>query len=201
MTRYEKRAIRDLVEYVILAIVFLACFGFVFYLEFHDEPEEHIEPEVVEQKVVAEPAPIKATALVPLEAPVERVEPPAEPEPVATEYAAFPEEEALVSLGEFKITHYCPCPKCCGKSESDPWYGITSTGTKATEGRTIAVDPKVIPYGTDVLLRYADGTEAIFTAEDCGGAIKSKRIDVFMDSHQAALVEGVKYAEVFLVKE
>ena len=109
----------------------------------------------------------------------------------ATETAVWNGPE-LVSLGEFKITHYCPCPICCGE-----WAdGITYTGTQATEGRTVAVDPTVIPSGSDVLLRYADGTEAIFTAEDCGGAIKSKRIDVFMDSHQAALVEGVKYAEV-----
>lgn len=203
MTRYEKRAICDLVGYALLAIIFLACFGLLLYLEFYEEQEDHIEPEVV-----TEPAPKRIAALEPLELPVQHmeapkqiVESPAKPEPVATEYAAFPEGEALTSLGEFKITHYCPCPKCCGKDENSPWYGITSTGTKATQGRTIAVDPKVIPYGSEVLIRYADGTEAIYTAEDCGGAIKKNRIDVFMDSHQAALVEGVKYAEVFLVKE
>ena len=197
MTRYERRArLLNAIEIAVLAIVFFSCLGFIIYLEFHDEAEEPVE-----QVVVTEPAPKRTTALSPFEQPVQLLEAPEEPEPVATEYAAFPEEPALVSLGEFKITHYCPCPKCCGKSESDPWYGITSTGTKATQGRTVAVDPTVIPYGSDVLLRYADGTEAIFTAEDCGGAIKSKRIDVFMDSHQAALVEGVKYAEVYLVKE
>ena len=196
MTRYEKRTRAwEAVELTVLALVFFTCLGVVLYLDFH-KPEEPVE-----QEVVAEPAPKRITMLDPLETPVQLLEAPEEPEPVATEYAAFPEEPALVSLGEFKITHYCPCPKCCGKQESDPWYGITSTGTKATEGRTIAVDPTVIPYGSDVLLRYADGTEAIYTAEDCGGAIKSKRIDVFMDSHQAALVEGVKYAEVYLVKE
>ena len=197
MTRYERRArLLNAIEIAVLAIVFFSCLGFLIYLEFHDEVEEPVE-----QEVVAEPAPKRITTLAPLEQPMQLLETQVEPEHEATEYAAFPEEPALVSLGEFKITHYCPCPKCCGKSESDPWYGITSTGTKATEGRTIAVDPAVIPYGSDVLLRYADGTEAIFTAEDCGGAIKSKRIDVFMDSHQAALVEGVKYAEVYLVKE
>lgn len=197
MTRYERRArLMNAIEIAVLAIVFFSCLGFLIYLEFHDEVEEPVE-----QEVVTEPAPKRTTALIPLEQPVQLLEAQVEPEHEATEYAAFPEEPALVSLGEFKITHYCPCPKCCGKQESDPWYGITSTGTKATEGRTIAVDPTVIPYGSDVLLRYADGTEAIFTAEDCGGAIKSKRIDVFMDSHQAALVEGVKFAEVYLVKE
>ena len=67
------------------------------------------------------------------------------------------------SLGEFVITHYCACEKC---TDGD---GITATGTKATEGRTIAVDPEVIPYGTMVVI---DGHTYI--AEDCGGAIKGR---------------------------
>ena len=137
-------------------------------------------------------------------------EQPCEPEPVQAEPAqpvtvlvSAPVEEdepaegpELLALGAFKITHYCPGPCCCGK-----WAdGITSTGTKATQGRTIAVDPAVIPYGSEVLVVYEDGTEAVYIAEDCGGAIQGNRIDVYMDSHQAALVEGIKAAEVF-VKE
>lgn len=197
MTRYERQArTRNAIEIAVLAVVFFICLGLLLYLDYHDKPEEPIK-----QEVVTAVAPKRTAAQVPQEQPVVLRETPAAPEPVATEYAAFPEGDALVSMGEFKITHYCPCKKCCGKDETSPWYGITATGTKATEGRTIAVDPKVIPYGTEVLIRYADGTEHIYTAEDCGGAIKKNRIDVFMDSHQAARVEGVKYAEVFLVKE
>ena len=106
-------------------------------------------------------------------------------------------EPEMVSLGEFKITHYCPCSLCCGK-----WAdGITATGTTAEEGRTIAVDPKVIPYGSEVVIRYADGSERCYIAEDCGGAIKGNRIDVYMDSHEAALIGGVKYAEALIKKE
>lgn len=106
-------------------------------------------------------------------------------------------EPEMVSLGEFKITHYCPCSLCCGK-----WAdGITATGTTAEEGRTIAVDPEVIPYGSEVVIRYADGSEGNYIAEDCGGAIKGNRIDVYMDSHEAALIKGVKYAEVLIKKE
>lgn len=91
------------------------------------------------------------------------------------------------SLGEFVITHYCDCQKCTLDGD-----GITATGTQATEGRTIAVDPEVIPYGTMVVI---DGHTYI--AEDCGGAIKGKRIDIFMDSHEEALKAGVKTVEVF----
>ena len=94
-----------------------------------------------------------------------------------------------ISLGEYKITHYCGCAKCCGKSD-----GITATGTRAEAGRTIAVDPGVIPYGTKVII---DGHE--YVAEDCGGAIKGAVIDVFCASHEEALQRGVAVKEVFVI--
>ena len=119
---------------------------------------------------------------------------------VPAESPEEPEKE-IISLGEFKLTHYCPCKKCCGKEPDHPAYGITSTGTAATEGRTIAVDPDVIPYGTEVIVCYADGTTVTYIAEDCGGSIKGNRLDVYMDSHEAALIAGVKFADVYIVKE
>ena len=93
------------------------------------------------------------------------------------------------STETFKLTAYCGCAKCCGKTD-----GITATGTKATQGRTIAVDPRVIPYGTKVVI---NGNTYI--AEDCGGAIKGNRIDIYFDSHNEALQFGVKYADVHIV--
>lgn len=99
-------------------------------------------------------------------------------------------------LGEFRLTAYCPCMKCCGKTD-----GITSTGTLAAEGRTIAVDPRVIPYGSAVTIYFADGTVHTYTAEDCGGAIKENRIDVFFSSHDAALAFGVQSAMVYVEEE
>lgn len=58
--------------------------------------------------------------------------------------------------------------------------GLVATGPKFSVGRSLAVDPKVIPYGSVVFVRVpgypkADG---IYLAEDTGGAIKGKRIDV-----------------------
>ena len=41
----------------------------------------------------------------------------------------------------------------------------------------------------------------IYVAEDCGGAIKGNRIDVYHDTHSEALDFGVQYAEVYLVVE
>jgi 3D (Asp-Asp-Asp) domain-containing protein len=98
------------------------------------------------------------------------------------------EQPQYISLGEFKITAYCPCAEC-----SDNWGTQTATGAVATEGRTIAVDPSVIPYGTKVMF---NGNTYI--AEDCGGAIKQKKIDLYFDNHQAALEWGVRYYEVFI---
>ena len=96
--------------------------------------------------------------------------------------------------GEF--THYCPCKKCCGKNPWDKGYGITATGTVATEGRTIGVNPKVIPYGSQV---YIEGY-GWYIAEDTGGAIKRKHIDVFVASHHKALQMGKKKAVVWVRK-
>ena len=99
-------------------------------------------------------------------------------------------------LGEFKLTAYCPCMKCCGKTD-----GITSTGTLAAEGRTIAVDPRVIPYGSTVTIYYEDGKVHTYPAEDCGGAIQENRIDVFFSSHDAARAFGVQSAMVYVEEE
>lgn len=99
------------------------------------------------------------------------------------------EEPKNTYLGTFKLTAYCPCTKCCGKND-----GITASGTKATANRTIAVDPKVIPYGTEFII---NGNTYI--AEDCGGAIKDNIIDIYFDSHQEALNFGIQYADVYKV--
>lgn len=107
------------------------------------------------------------------------------------------EEPALISLGEFKVTHYCGGECCCGEYAD----GITATGTQATEGRTIAVDPSVIPYGTEVAVFYDDGRICYYTAEDCGGAIRGNHIDVFINEHDRALELGVMSASVYIVNE
>ena len=104
-----------------------------------------------------------------------------------------PEEPELVSLGIYTITAYCACERCCGKSPDDPLYGITATGTTATEGRTIAVDPLVISYGTVV---YIDGQA--YVAEDCGGGIRGNQIDIYFDDHETARQWGVQEREVWI---
>lgn len=125
----------------------------------------------------------------------------AQPEAVATESAVYtgPVPE-FTDLGEFTVTHYCACEKCCGEWAQSRPNGIvyTASGAVAQAGRTIAVDPDVIPYGTEVVVRYNDGDEAVYIAEDTGGAIKGNHIDVYMASHEAALAAGIKTAEVII---
>lgn len=96
-------------------------------------------------------------------------------------------------LGEFELTAYCPCYRCCGKYESDPEYRYTATMTYATEGRTVAVDPDVIPLGS---ILYIDGHR--YVAEDVGGAIEGNIIDVFFETHEAALEFGRQTKTVWI---
>lgn len=112
-----------------------------------------------------------------------------------------PEQPQPVSIGWYKITAYCPCQKCCGKTPDNPWYGITATGTRATQGRTIAVDPSVIGLGSSVYFEGPDGVVTGYVAEDTGGAIKGNRIDLYFDSHQEALEWGIRELEVFVIND
>ena len=89
----------------------------------------------------------------------------------------------------YKITAYCSCAKCCGKST-----GRTASGTKATAGRTVAA-PGKFPFGTKLNIGGK-----IFVVEDRGGAIQGNRIDIYVNSHKAALQWGVKYLPVSVVK-
>ncbi|UOF90512.1 LysM peptidoglycan-binding domain-containing protein [Fodinisporobacter ferrooxydans] len=86
------------------------------------------------------------------------------------------------------LTAYTSGYESTGKNPGDPGYGITSTGTHATQGRTIAVDPHIIPYGSKV---YIPGV-GIRIAEDTGGAIRGGRIDVYFNDVNTALRFGVK---------
>ena len=94
-----------------------------------------------------------------------------------------------IDLGQFKITAYCNCTKCCGKWSGGP----TASGAMPIEGRTIAVDPSVIPLGTMVII---DGHT--YVAEDTGSGIKGNKIDIFFSSHHSALNWGVRYKNVYI---
>ena len=164
----------------------VTCFG--------DEQAEPVEPVVYACTCPAEEAtepvtePTTEPVTEPATEPVETVEPSETTE--STDTTEQTEVADNIYLGEFRLTAYCPCSKCCGQ-----WAdGITSTGVTAEAGRTIAVDPSVIPYGTEVIV---NGHKYI--AEDCGSSIKGNRIDIYFNTHDEAWDFGVQYADVYIV--
>ena len=88
--------------------------------------------------------------------------------------------------GHYTITYYCneKYPHTCN---AGPPYK-TATGTEPTPGRTIAVDPSDIALGAHVVI---DGHE--YVAEDTGGAVDGKHIDILVDTHEEALQLGTRY--------
>lgn len=149
------------------------------------EAEEY-EPEkviVVEEKIVyAEPLSEKT-----LEMPKTCLEP-------ATEQ---------VSMGRYTITAYCPCEICCGYwaktrplDENGEPIVYTASGALARAGVTIAVDPYVIPHGTEVWFEGPTGMQK-YIAQDTGSAVEGNHIDLYFDSHAEALAWGSQTREVF----
>ena len=102
--------------------------------------------------------------------------------------------EQPISLGVCKVTAYCKenYPHICNNGDSS----VTATGTIPTAGRTVAVDPTIIPYGSKVIINGHT-----YIAEDCGGAIKGNRIDICFNTHQEALNFGIQYLDVSYVIE
>ena len=75
---------------------------------------------------------------------------------------------------------------------------ITSTGVRPIEGTTIAVDPKVIKYGTRV---YIPAFNRIFIASDTGSAIRGNRIDIFMNDYDRCMEWGYRTIEIYILKD
>lgn len=110
--------------------------------------------------------------------------PPKEPE-----VQTIPQEQKVEGC---IVTYYDCCVKCCGGTD-----GITYSGTKAVPYETCAVDPEVIPLGSTVSVDYGGGIIRHYRAEDTGGGIEGKRIDVCVSSHEEALVLGTQEATVY----
>lgn len=115
-----------------------------------------------------------------------------------------PQEGEYSNVFEATATAYCLCKKCCGKNPWDKWYGYTASGLKIEPGtgvKVIAVDPKIVPLGTEV---YVEGLNGAWdyghaVAADTGSAIKNIKIDLYMDSHQETLEWGVKKVNVYVL--
>jgi 3D (Asp-Asp-Asp) domain-containing protein len=109
--------------------------------------------------------------------------------PVPVSLSGQPPTPPTTSLGDFTVrayTHY-------HRPGTQP--NKTATGTLPTAGRTVAVDPRVIPLGSKIYI--AGVGERI--AEDTGGKIRGKRLDLFLPSVKECRQFGVREQEVHLL--
>lgn len=101
---------------------------------------------------------------------------------------------SLNGFSNFKATTYSTYAngdKLAGKQ----WGNKTATGTTVRQGRTIAVDPNIIPLGSKVEIIFGNGFDylnGIYTAEDTGNAIKGNKIDVYLDNYKECIRFGVR---------
>lgn len=89
-------------------------------------------------------------------------------------------------IGTFTITAYCGCSKCSSGSQK------TASGTTPTEGRTIAADTSILPFGTQVVIGGV-----VYTVEDCGSGVTGNHIDIFFATHSKAIAFGRKTMKVY----
>ena len=160
-------------------------------------PLDHAKAEIVDVNLVvteenevtnSEPTVDFAEEPVTGEAPADEVEP--------------VEELQSYRVGTCEITAYCSCVTCCGIwSEDHPsrigtgYVQRTASGTIPTQGRTVAVDPDVIPMGAVV---WINGVSYI--AEDTGNAVKGNVVDIYFgNDHDTARQFGRQTAEVYYV--
>jgi 3D (Asp-Asp-Asp) domain-containing protein len=94
-------------------------------------------------------------------------------------------EGIVDGLGMFEATAYS---RGCGNGD-----GFTATMTRPQEGRTVAVDPEIIPLGS---LVWIEGWGWL-VAEDTGGLIKGKIVDIFMENESDALEWGRRKVLVY----
>jgi len=90
-----------------------------------------------------------------------------------------------------RVTAYCACEKCCGKSSDK----TTASGHKIKRGDTFVAADERYPFGTEIIVPGYNNSEPVKVL-DRGNAIRGNRLDVFFDSHQKAIQWGIKYLSV-----
>ena len=109
-------------------------------------------------------------------------------------YIILPTGETLTYSGTMQVeaTAYTHTEPGCD------WY--TATMTKVRVG-TVAVDPAVIPYGTRMFIVSNDGeyVYGVSTAEDCGGLIIDKRIDLYYPTLRECNIFGRRDCTIYFL--
>ena len=150
------------------------------------ETERIVNSQMVTQQPVAKVVAVGT-------APVSDVDPNAMPI-IGDGTITLPTGEVLTYTGTMQVlaTAYHKSNAGC-----DDW---TATLTRARVG-AIAVDPRVIPYGTRMFIVSNDGVYiyGFATAEDCGGAIKGARIDLYYDTVEECIQFGRRDCTIYFL--
>jgi len=114
--------------------------------------------------------------------------------PADTKIWILPDFQSISEVAEFEITAY---DAWSAQSINVKKYrdGKTALNRPATPGRTIAVDPRIIPFDSFVFIPGMGWR----VAEDVGGAIKGYKIDVLLASKGAAMKFGRKKMHVLWI--
>ena len=109
-------------------------------------------------------------------------------------YIILPTGEVLTYSGTMQVeaTAYTHTDAGCDM--------ITSTQTVVRIG-TVAVDPRVIPYGTRMFIVSNDGeyVYGVSTAEDCGGAIINDRVDLYYPTDAECYAFGRRDCTIYFL--
>lgn len=104
---------------------------------------------------------------------------------------------AFAATPLWKITAYCACVQCCGKSDA-----ITASGKKARPHHTVALN--WLPFGTRIEINGIPyvvedrGAESLFGTyfHRKGPKKQIKHVDIYMASHEEAKRFGVRWLPV-----
>lgn len=99
-------------------------------------------------------------------------------------------DPGMTYLGNFTLTAYCSCAKCCGQWAA--YAGTTASGAHVEEGVTVAMGG--VPFGTKLSINGH-----IYTVQDRGTPYG--HVDIYFSTHAAACAFGMQYADVYLVNE
>jgi len=114
-----------------------------------------------------------------------------EPQPEAIRYVPGTNLTYREILDFQATAYYCPNPEL---------WNITFTGTEVQVG-TVAVDPNFIPLGTKMYIVSADG-EYVYgyaIAEDTGGAIKGKIVDLYFNTYDECIEFGRRDVKIYIL--
>lgn len=103
----------------------------------------------------------------------------------ATEVVAAAVDKAFTA----NVSAYTAAADECGKSD-----GITASGTKVAENRTLACPPQYA-FGTKVAI---DGM-GVYVCEDRGGAIKGNRFDIYVPTKSEAFAFGRQHLSATVI--